>query len=64
MTRKDYVLLAQALNDARPMAHWDANKRTQWVMDVKYIAQALSNDNNRFDYDRFIDACEKDMTNA
>ena len=57
MTRKDYVLLAGALKESRPI--WDvADERLdQWQETVRAIVYALETDNPRFDYDKFCAAC-------
>lgn len=59
MSRKDYQALAAALAAQRPADHWCPNKREQWRLDVKAIADALASDNARFDRERFMGACEK-----
>jgi hypothetical protein len=58
MTRKDYVLLAQALAVARPSPGDAKIAWITWRLDCKCIADALAADNNRFERQRFIDACE------
>lgn len=60
VSRKHFKLIADALHAQRPEKHWDANKRTQWELDVKAIADALSNMNPRFDRYRFERACGLD----
>jgi hypothetical protein len=69
MTRKDYVLIAEALrNDAahlQPMNESDYNKMLdweqgafdQWNTTVLAIAASLQQDNPRFDRARFLAAC-------
>ena len=57
MTRKDYVLLAQALNDAYP-EYREPDMLQQWGVTVQRIADALADDNARFNSQRFIDACK------
>jgi hypothetical protein len=53
MTRKDYVLIAEALARAdRPYAEGRAQHRT----DCEAIADALAQDNPRFDRERFLKA--------
>lgn len=59
MSRKDYQRLAAALASNRPADHWCPNKREQWRLDVKAIADALANDNPNFDRGRFLGACEQ-----
>ncbi len=60
MTRKDYVAIAGALKDARPLA--SPNALTQAAMDAidnaaDFIADAMARDNPRFDRARFLTAC-------
>lgn len=57
MTRKDYILIAAALHRGKPEAHWDANKRVQYDMDVRNVATAFANDNPKFDRAFFLLAC-------
>jgi len=58
MTRKDYVLLADAMLKAKSAVN---NWGPESEQGVKYAAltlsDALSNDNPRFDRDRFLTAC-------
>jgi hypothetical protein len=56
MTKKDYILLADAFLQTRPLEHW-ANKLTQWQQDVVHVAHALKLNNARFDATRFMEAC-------
>lgn len=67
MTRKDYILLAQALHIAKPVepinrAGYEPMTQqarvNQWNNDVHNIASKLKAENPRFQYDRFVDACE------
>lgn len=57
MTRKDYVLLAQAFARAKPSYYKTDFEKNQWANDVHAIATALQNDNAVFNYERFIAAC-------
>jgi len=54
MTKKDYILLAEALRSSAP-----ASKKnySQWVAAVQSITRALATDNPRFNADKFIRAC-------
>ena len=66
MTRKDYVLIAEALRAVRPRAG-DANatadvvqwmgRLDQWSDVALSVAEALARDNERFDRLRFLEAC-------
>jgi len=64
MTKKDYVLLAQALRNAKPATlhtvttHADRLAHTAWLAAACGVADALTADNARFDSDRFLRACE------
>jgi hypothetical protein len=51
MTKKDYILIAYTLKTTKPD---DANRRSQWEMDVRSIATALGSDNRRFNRDKFL----------
>lgn len=57
MTRKDYVLLAEALKEAHAYAI-DAARRLGVMSAAHHVCDALANDNPRnFDRDRFLKAC-------
>ena len=67
MTRKDYILIANALNEARwGILDYDngfsydeqASHLKTWDMVVRLLSDELYNDNIRFDKDRFRRACE------
>lgn len=59
MTRKDYVLLAAALRDAKPNRYGQYIGRIkQWHADCAAVCKALAQENSAFDAQRFIDACE------
>lgn len=58
MTRKDYVLIAEALritNGSIKVAPYDAETALGLVAEV--IADRLENENPRFDRERFLTAC-------
>lgn len=59
MTRKDYVLIAEAIKNARNSVenNLTANGLGAGNMIPAYIAEALELDNPRFDRNRFLDAC-------
>lgn len=57
MSRKHFESLAAALRNRKPEAHWDPNKRVQWVHDCEAIADACQASNPRFDRGRFLAAC-------
>ena len=58
MTRKDYVLLAHALHSVQPDYARTELERNQWYKCVHAVADALKGENPRFDWDRFVTACE------
>lgn len=53
MTRKDYILIADAINKAPVDASQDRQRNTV----ARSIADALATDNPRFDRARFLKAC-------
>ena len=53
MTRKDYQLIAQAMNDE---IHGDIDPHT-WMSIVNSLASALGKENERFNRDTFRNAC-------
>lgn len=57
ISRKHFQMIADALKEQKPEAHWDKNKMTQWELDVRAVAKALSRLNPRFDFGRFTRAC-------
>lgn len=61
MTRKDYILIASALREAR-LSDDEATQETdeQWTRVVNRVARALANDNPSFDRARFVAACMKE----
>lgn len=52
MTRKDYVATANILNDVIEHMHPAA-----YAEIVSRFAEYMESDNERFDYDRFVEAC-------
>ena len=63
MTKKDYVLIAAALKDAkRPLCpDWTLNDCLRvdqgWTAAVMHVTSALNAENPRFDRTRFLAAC-------
>lgn len=61
MSRKDYVRIAQALRDARPLDpptdDYKYGYLRAWNVTVESIAYELAQDNPRFDPVRFRKAC-------
>lgn len=60
MTRKDYELVAQALNSTQLAEVFSLPHFQQWTADVEAVADALAADNDRFDRERFLAACRGD----
>jgi len=58
MTKKDYELIADALNAAMPDPDWFA-EMSAWRLARDKIADRLQGDNPRFDRKRFIAATEQ-----
>jgi hypothetical protein len=58
MTRKDYILLAEALKAAAYALN--PPERTGALLAANEIAHRLKQDNPRFDRHRFIQACQLD----
>lgn len=54
MTKKDYIAIAAALADAKPMKRGLAH--VQWLADLAAITRVLQDDNPDFDVRRFEDA--------
>lgn len=59
MTRKDYILIAEAIRATRDpyAAHWDKNLFRGCDDHAKQLAEALQKDNPRFDTTKFLRAC-------
>lgn len=57
MTRRDYSLLARAMEFVKPAKGASKESHKQWVVDVRAICDVLSMNNPRFDRQRFYAAC-------
>jgi hypothetical protein len=57
MSRKHFRALADALKAEKPGDNWNPNKRVQWELDVKAIANTCAMFNCRFNRSRFLTAC-------
>jgi hypothetical protein len=58
MTRKDYILIAQAIKaEVDQYLRGDEPERQALRLLADQLAHRLLQDNNRFDFDRFIKAC-------
>lgn len=62
MSKKDYILLAQALKNGQPDSrliqpeYWQT-ACTQWKITVKFLSDSLAQDNPRFNRAKFLQAC-------
>lgn len=56
MTKKDFELIAAALNQSRP-SPYDGDKFDQWVYVVEDMVSKLRTTNDRFNSERFRTAC-------
>lgn len=59
MTRKDYVLIASALQDVKPLK-LSSEEGFKWQDAVASLATALAKDNPNLDRARFVAACNKE----
>lgn len=60
MTRRNYIALADAFN--RRLKSTDHPQYRMAVREVlEDISDVLYQDNSRFDYGRFVEACERDI---
>lgn len=57
MTRKDYIIIARALQGAYPVPE-NSTPIQAWRGAVGAIADAIAKDNPRFDKDKFLLACQ------
>jgi hypothetical protein len=64
MSRKHFKALAEALKAERPGDNWNPNKRVQWELDVKAIANTCATFNANFKRQRFLLACGVEATNG
>lgn len=56
MTKKDYILIARAMYEARP-DRTDVARDGVWLECVSELAEALGKDNPRFDMPTFYTVC-------
>lgn len=54
MSKKHFIALADALRAQRPADHWDPNKRVQWELDVKAVADVCQQANGNFNRERWM----------
>lgn len=57
MSRKDCVLLANALKFAKPPQPGDQAGLVRWNVTVESVASTLAGDNYKFDRLKFLTAC-------
>lgn len=60
MTKKDYILLAEAFRESKPPLYAADAVMSQWTLDVEYIVTCLGRDNPRFSPTKFWEACLAD----
>lgn len=58
MTKKDYELIARALKRAHENVNGGQTVEDGAKLAAEYLADALAQDNPRFDRERFLTACE------
>ena len=56
MTKKDYKILADVFKKTQPEDDFPYETR-QWEKMLLMLSAALSRDNDRFEHDKFEDAC-------
>lgn len=62
MSKKDYELIAESLKNSQPDSrlvqpeYW-STACAQWKISVKIICDSLSNNNPRFNREKFLKAC-------
>lgn len=54
MTKKHFIALADAFRSEKPGENWDPNKRVQWELDVKAVANVCAQFNPRFNRERWL----------
>jgi hypothetical protein len=54
MSKQDFIALADALRTEMPGDNWNPNKRTQWELDVKAVADVCARSNPRFKRERWM----------
>lgn len=57
MTRKHFIVIAEALKSEKPGSNWSSNKHVQWGLDCRAICKALANMNPSFKPLTFLEAC-------
>ncbi len=57
MTRAHFEALAAALLNQKPGSNWNPNKRVQWELDCKAVADVCGRSNISFKRDKFLTAC-------
>jgi hypothetical protein len=54
MSKQDFIALADGLRAEKPGENWNPNKRVQWELDVKAVADVCAASNPRFKRDRWM----------
>lgn len=57
MTKRDYILLAAALRNAKPAYERGHDAHLAWMASCCAVCDVLGRSNARFDTDRFLTAC-------
>src|SRR5262249_40517609 len=57
-SKRHYEAIALAMQEAKPLPSWCANKHAQWTVTVAHLANMFGRDNGRFNRERFEAACE------
>jgi hypothetical protein len=58
-SKRHYEAIALVMQDSMPEAHWDPNKRAQWIVTRDRLAETFRRDNYLFKEERFKAACER-----
>ena len=57
MSKKDYQRIARVMHETKDVKHREA-----WAVIVGALGQVFGEDNPRFDWTRFVEACETGTT--
>lgn len=57
MTKRDFALIATALNETRPLKLGQAASWMQWLSTTQTISRALADNNPRFNIEKFKEDC-------
>lgn len=62
MTKQDFIVIADALREAKDLAAWCFDNDDDYSMIVAHFCKYLSRTNPRFDWQRFTKHCDKPYT--